>query len=121
MQINQNVFLDKKREFMCRVVLAKGMKVGPKKIMEIIEWPSPKMITSLRGFLGMIGHYKRFVKNYVDIMAPLTTLFKKHTFRWNNEVEDYFKNMNTLMTSTPILETLNFTNPNVLKCDACRT
>jgi hypothetical protein len=105
-------------EFLGHVVSTEGIKVDPKKIMAITEWPSPKMITSLRGFLGLTGYYRRFVKNYANIVAPLTTLLKKDAFRWNNAAEDCFKKMKTLMTSTPILAAPNFTNSFFLECDA---
>jgi hypothetical protein len=51
-------------------------------------------------------------------VAPLTTLLKKYAFIWNNETEDCFRKMKTLMTSTPILAASNFTNPFVLEWDA---
>jgi hypothetical protein len=58
------------------VVSDEGIKVDPNKIVAFIEWPSPKSITSLRGFLGLTGYYKIFIRNYVQIVAPLTRLLK---------------------------------------------
>jgi len=102
---------------MGHVVSTKRIKVDLKKVMAITKWPGPKNITSLRGFLVLTGYYRRFVKNYANMVAPLKTLLKKDAFRWNNEAKDCFKKMKTLMTSTPILTTPNFTKPFFLECD----
>jgi hypothetical protein len=54
-----------------------GVRVDPKKIEAMKYWPHPKNLKSLCGFLGLIGYYLKFVKNYRKIATPLTTLLKK--------------------------------------------
>ena len=53
-------------------------------------WPKPDNILKLRGFLGLIGYYRIFVKNYAHKTAPLTNLLKKNSFQWYSEVEKGF-------------------------------
>ena len=48
-----------------------GVKVDPNKIKAIMERSIPKTIKKLRGFLGLTGYYRRFVRNYDRIVAPL--------------------------------------------------
>jgi hypothetical protein len=67
-------------EYLGHIISKKGVKVDPKKIMEITEWPKPKNISKLRGFLGLAGYYQRFVKNYAHLTSPLTNLLKKNPF-----------------------------------------
>jgi hypothetical protein len=55
-----------------------GVKVDPKNIEAIQDWPHPKTLKNLCGFLGLIGYYRKFVKNYGKIVAPLTALLKKN-------------------------------------------
>jgi hypothetical protein len=100
------------------VVSDEGIKVDPKKIVAVTEWPSPKSITSLRGFLGLTGYYRRFVRNYAQIVAPLTTLLKKDAFKWNDEAEACFRRLKLLMTSTLVLSAPYFSKSFVLECDA---
>lgn len=103
---------------MGHIVSDEGIKVDPKKIMAVTEWPSPKSITSLRGFLGLTGYYRRFVRNYAQIVAPLTMLLKKDAFKWNEEAEACFKKLKLLMTTTPVLSAPDFSKTFVLECDA---
>jgi hypothetical protein len=54
-----------------------SVPVDSKKIEAMKDWPCLKALKSLQGFLGLIGYYKKFVKNYGKIVAPLLTLLKK--------------------------------------------
>ena len=62
-------------------VIYKGVNVDPEKIKSIIEWPKPTNISKLRGFLRLIGYYRRFIRNYAHIIAPLSNLLKKNAFQ----------------------------------------
>jgi hypothetical protein len=54
-------FEQKEIVFLGHVVSDEGIKVDPKKIEAVTEWPRPKSMTSLRGCLGLIEYYRRFV------------------------------------------------------------
>lgn len=66
-----------KIEYLGHVVLAQGVEMDPMKIEAIIGWPIPTTVKLLRGFLGLTGYYRRFIKNYSLIAGPLTNLQKK--------------------------------------------
>ena len=67
-------------EYFGHIVSHEGVKVDPNKIKSIREWPIPKTFKKIRGFLGLTGHYHKFVKNYGEITTPLTTLLNKEAF-----------------------------------------
>ena len=67
-----------------------GVKVHMEKIRAILEWPSPKNITKLRGFIGICTYYRKFVKWFSKLNSPLTDLTKKDSFKWNEEAENSF-------------------------------
>ncbi|BAT89663.1 hypothetical protein VIGAN_06067700, partial [Vigna angularis var. angularis] len=51
--------------------------MDPEKIKTVKEWPEPHNIKALRGFLGLSGYYRRFIKDYGKIVKPLTNLLRK--------------------------------------------
>jgi hypothetical protein len=64
-------------EYLGHIVSEKVVLVDPKKVVAMQDWPHPKTLKSLRGFLGLAGYYKKFMKNYGKIAALLTSLLKK--------------------------------------------
>ena len=65
---------------MGHIVSHEGVKVDPNKIKAMMDWLIPKTLNNLRGFLGLIGYYHKFVWNYGIIEVPITTLTKKDAF-----------------------------------------
>jgi hypothetical protein len=71
-----------KVEYLDHLIGKDGVRVDPKKIEAMQEWPHPKTLKILCGFLGLTRYYRKFVKNYGKIATPLTTLLKKNSFNW---------------------------------------
>ena len=69
--------------YLGHIIGAKGVQVHQEKIKAITEWPTPKTLTELRGFLGMCTYYRKFVKGFSRLCAPLTDLTKKGAFKWD--------------------------------------
>jgi hypothetical protein len=95
-----------------------GVRVDPKKIEAMQEWPHLKTLKRLHGFLGLTGYYHKFVKNYGKIATPLTALLKKNSFNWTTATAQAFQTLKMAMCTTPVLALLNFTNIFVLESDS---
>ena len=93
--------------FLGHVVSKDGIQVDPKKIEAIIEWPRPTTVTEVRSFLGLAGYYRRFVKDFYTIAAPLSRLTQKNVkFIWTDRCEEHFQLLKDVLTSAPVI---NFT------------
>ena len=60
--------------FLGNIVSKEGIRVDPKKIEVVVEWKPPRNVTKVRSFLGLAGYYRRFVKGFSMIVAPMTRL-----------------------------------------------
>jgi hypothetical protein len=67
-------------EYIGYMIIKEGVSIDSHKVEVMLNWPILTNIKQLRGFLGLIGYYKKFVKGYGEIYRPLTQLLKKDSF-----------------------------------------
>jgi hypothetical protein len=105
-------------EYLSHVVSAQGVRADPGKIQALVGWPHPKTIKALRGFLGLIGYYRKFIRGYGSIAAPLTAMLKKNSFFWSELAQEAFQALKIAVTQAPVLALPNFSRPFLIECDA---
>jgi hypothetical protein len=95
-----------------------GIRVDPKRIEAMKDWPHPNTLKILHVFLGLTGYYRKFIKNYGKIAAPLTALLKKNYFTWTPIATQCFQTLKMAMCTTPFLALTDFIKTFFLECDA---
>ena len=90
--------------FLGHIVSKEGIRVDPKKIEVVVEWKPPRNVTKIRSFLGLAGYYRRFVKGFSMIAAPMTRLIQKNVkFEWSENFQRSFENLKAFLTEAPVL------------------
>jgi hypothetical protein len=106
--------------YLGHIIGVKGVQVHQEKIWAIVEWPTPKTLIELRGFLGIFSYYRNFVKGVSQLCASLTDLTKKGYFKWSEEAQFTFNKMKKVMSTCLVLALPDFGQPFTLECDASR-
>eukprot|EP00253_Pinus_taeda_P027353 PITA_27353 len=83
--------------------------VDSAKITVIVNLPEPKTVRQLRTMLGHTSYYRKFIKGYVHIIAPMEKLLKKDvTFQWDEEYHKILDALKEKMVTVPILVFLDW-------------
>jgi hypothetical protein len=64
--------------FLGHVISAGGISVDPSKVEDVLNWMSPMNASEIHIFLGFIGYYRRFIKDFSKIAKPMTRLLEKN-------------------------------------------
>jgi hypothetical protein len=115
------VFGSSQMEYLGHVITKSGVATDPLKIQAIVNWPFPRNIKQLRGFIGLTGYYRWFVKGYGAICKPLTQLLKKDSYKWNEKATVAFDNLKRAMTNPSVLALPDMTKLFVIETDALGT
>ena len=63
--------------YLGHVVSERGIKPDPEKVDRVHEWPTPTSVSDVRSFLGLCSYYRRFIRGFSTIAAPLNKLLEK--------------------------------------------
>ncbi|WVZ97723.1 hypothetical protein U9M48_043237 [Paspalum notatum var. saurae] len=112
-------FCTQRVSFLGYVVTPQGIEVDSSKIDAIRDWPTPTTVTQIRSFLGLAGFYRRFVRDFSSIAAPLHELTKKGVpFAWGDSQAVAFNTLKDKLTHAPLLQLSDFNKVFELECDA---
>uniref|UniRef100_A0A669E189 Gypsy retrotransposon integrase-like protein 1 n=1 Tax=Oreochromis niloticus TaxID=8128 RepID=A0A669E189_ORENI len=98
---------------------AGGVGTMDDKIQAVKDWPTPRSVQELKSFLGLASYYRRFVRGFSCIAAPLFHLLQKSvTFQWTAGCQVPFTSLQEALVGAPVLSPPDPTLPFVLDTDA---
>ena len=101
------------------VISKKGIKVDKAKVELIVKLPLPTTVKGVRQFLGHVGFYRRFIKDFFKLARPLCELLVKDAkFVWDDRCQRSFEELKLLLTTTPTVTAPNWQLPFEVICDA---
>ena len=114
-------FVQKAVKYLGHVVSDKGICPDPAKTDVVANYPIPKNAREVKQFMGLCNYYRRFVKGYSEIAAPLFKLLSKENdkcFTWTSSCQAAFEDLKSRLVAPPILAYPNFQLQFLLYTDA---
>ncbi|SGY12272.1 BQ5605_C011g06450 [Microbotryum silenes-dioicae] len=106
-------------EYLGFIISPSGVSMSQDKVKAITSWPTPTSLKELQQFLGFCNFYRRFIKGYSRVIAPLTQLLKKNTpFLLDLAALSSLNRLKQIFTSGAILCHFNPLLPSIIETDA---
>ena len=120
LDIDKSEFSVKRVHFLGYIIEAgHGVSLDPKKLDAVRTWATPKTVKEIRGFLGFVNYFRRFIKGFSGIAKPLTDLTHIGTpFVWTPEADLAFRELRDLTLADPVLALFDPQKPCHLFTDA---
>jgi hypothetical protein len=97
-------------DFLGHRITQEGLVMDDHKVKAILDSEPPKSVPALRSFLGLASYYRKFIKNFAKIAAPLTNLLKKFvvTYEWDEACDEAFGTLKGILVKALVLKLPDF-------------
>jgi hypothetical protein len=89
--------------YLGHIISVEGVMMDADKVAAVAAWPTRQSPRALRGFLGLAGYYRKYIRDFDLIAAPLTCLLQRDAFSWDEEATMVFVALKRVLTMGPIL------------------
>lgn len=111
--------------FLGFIIRADGVAMEENRVTSISEWPTPKNHREIQVFLGTTNFYRKFIKGYSDIVAPITDLLRGSLdgksygpFVWRSQQDQAFARIKAEFGKAPLLRHFDIRWPRRMETDA---
>jgi len=97
-------------DFLRHRIIQEGLKMDNHKVKANLDWEPPKSVPALKSFLGLVSYYRKFIKNFAKIAAPLINLLKKSTmtYEWEGACDEAFETLKGILVKALVLKLPDF-------------
>lgn len=118
-QLDKSEFLQKHVNFLGHELTDQGLNPNKDKIKAVLNFPIPQTQKDIKAFLGLVGYYRKFIKDFAKLTKPLTSCLKKNAkVVHTDEFLDAVDKCKQILTNAPILQYPDFDKPFILTTDA---
>ena len=123
LNIKKCQFFQTETRFLGHILSRDGSRPDPRNIEKIINWPTPRTITDVRGFNNLANHYRRYIDKFAHMALSLTNLLKGSpakgsAIKWTEKEEEAFQALKKALTSEPVLRHPRIGQPFVIDPDS---
>uniref|UniRef100_A0A8K9UP97 Gypsy retrotransposon integrase-like protein 1 n=1 Tax=Oncorhynchus mykiss TaxID=8022 RepID=A0A8K9UP97_ONCMY len=114
------LFFQQSISFLGHRISTSGVEMESDRITAVRNWPTPTTVKELQRFLRFSNYYRRFIRGFGQVAAPITSLLKGGPVRlqWSAEANRAFEHLKTLFTSAPVLAHPDPSLPFIVEVDA---
>lgn len=120
--LKKSEFCKSRLRYLGFIIDEEGLRTDPAKVEAMSNFPRPKNAKEVKGFLGLAGYYRRFIKDFSTIASPLHKITGTRkgvsNFVWSTQTEEAFINLKNALQTAPVLNCPDFKLPFTLHTDA---
>ena len=107
-------------KYLGHIVSSDGIRMDPKKVEQIRQWPLPRDLSELRSFVGLANYFRRFIAGFASLAAPLTNMFSLARLpdTWPPQALHAFEQIKERLSTDVLLRYPDFSKPFVVMSDA---
>ena len=104
LDIDKCEFFVKEVKYLGLIITSEGIKMDQEKLSAVFDWSILENLKNIQSFLGFANFYRRFIRDFSKIAAPLNALIKKDIFfHWGLKQQKAFDSLKIAFTTVFIL------------------